>query len=102
MIDNLFAHPTFIHTIDEKEQASYMEVYPTVSTGDVHIRTKKKQEYHVIEHMELYDEGGKLVRTFGLLPTVYTVNLGDLPDGSYRLKITTNFETNTFPVILKK
>jgi len=80
-----------------------MEVYPTASSdGLFHIKGKKKQEFHIIEHLEVYDSNGKLVKSFGTLPTVYTLNLGDLPAGNYRLHITTNFETNTFPIILTK
>lgn len=103
MIDNMISHPTMVHTVAEKEQAKYMEVYPTASTdGLFHIKGKKKQEFHIIEHLEVYDSNGKLVKSFGTLPTVYTLNLGDLPAGNYRLHITTNFETNTFPIILTK
>lgn len=102
MIDNMISHITTIHTAGGPQQEEYLRVYPNSTSGILYIEAKKLQEYHVIEHMELYASDGRLLQKYGLAPTKYFIDISKYPDGVYYLKITTNKETQTFPVILKR
>ena len=58
MIDNMFAGITIIHTIKEKPQENYLNVYPNPSSSIVHIEARKIQGYHIIELMQLINSTG--------------------------------------------
>lgn len=100
MIDNMMMHLTYVHTISEKQQEKYMKVYPSPTTGRVHIETKKFMEYHIIESMELVSITGQVMEQFGKRPTRTFVDLGHHPAGTYFLRVQTNKQTETFPVII--
>lgn len=99
MIDNLSAHITWFHTINENEQDNYLEIFPNPTYGVVNIQARKTTAYHVIEEMQLMDINGKIIREYGLSPTKFEIDLRDLPDGVYILKIRTNMQTETFKII---
>lgn len=102
MIDNMLMHMTYLHgAINESEQP-YLKVYPSTTTGVVHIETVKLQEYHIIEQIELISIDGKVMQTFGRAPTKFYIDISNHAAGMYYLKITTNKKTETFPVILSK
>jgi hypothetical protein len=100
LIDNIITHMTFVHTVKDAQQTKYLNVYPTATTGIVHIEAEKRNDYHIIEEMALTDASGKVVRRYGLSPTKFWINIADLPPGMYRLKVKTNLKSETFPVIL--
>jgi len=102
IVDNMLAHITYIHTIEEKAQEEYMKVYPTVTDGRIHIDTKKFMEYHVIEDIQLFNMMGQVVQQFGRRPTRTFIELGDHPNGTYLLRVRTNMRTETFPVVVSK
>ena len=100
MIDNMMAHITWVHTIGEQEQANYLNVYPNPTDGRVHIQARKIKAYHIVERLEVFNSQGQIVRSFENVPTKFFVDLDDQPNGTYFVKVQTNFETETFPVIL--
>jgi hypothetical protein len=102
LIDNMLAHITYQHTVADKKQLHYLNVYPTKTTGIVHIEAEKKQEFHIIEKLIVRDAAGRVLQSYSNLPTKYWVDLSDKPDGTYYLEIQTNFKKQTFPIIVNK
>ena len=62
MIDNLMAHVTILHTVDEVKQEEYLKVSPNPTTGRVEISTRKINEFHIIERMELLNSSGTILQ----------------------------------------
>ena len=102
IIDNLLAHITIIHTVNEIEQEEYMTASPNPTTGRVDIATKKLDEFHIIEKMELVNIEGKVVQQWGVSPTKFYVNIGNHPNGIYFLNVKTNIKSETFKIVLER
>ncbi len=102
MIDNLMAHITIIHTVEEIKQEKYLTVAPNPTTGRVYISAKKINEYHIIEKMELLNTSGQLLDQWKNIPTKFFIDIDDHPDGIYFLKVKTNKESETFKIVLQK
>ncbi len=102
MIDNMWAAVTFIHTIKKNDQTDYIRIFPSPTSGIINIETQKLAEYHVIEQMTLTNTKGEIVKSYGLSPTKYFIDISDQPSGQYYLKIKTNKATKTFKVVLNK
>ncbi len=100
LIDNLMAHITFIHTVNEAELKDYMVVSPNPTTGIVNITTKKIDAFHIIERIELINSAGRLVQEWGVSPTKFFLDISQHPKGMYILKVKTNIQTETFKIIL--
>lgn len=102
MIDNMQMHITIVHTAKGEQKDAYQKVYPSVTNGIVHIETMAFNEFHIIENMQLIDATGRVVKEWKNVPTRFWIDIGDQPNGSYSLRIQTNKQTNTFPVILQQ
>ncbi|MCB0807097.1 MAG: T9SS type A sorting domain-containing protein [Bacteroidales bacterium] len=102
MIDNMMAHITIIHTVDETEPGDYMTISPNPTTGRINIETQKLDKFHIIEKIELIDMAGKVVKRWGTSPTKFYIDISDQPEGSYILKVKTNIKTETFRVVHKR
>jgi hypothetical protein len=102
MIDNLMAHMTFIHTINSMEEESYLKVSPNPTQGRIDISTKKINEYHIIERMELMDINGQVLETWSFIPTKFFIDIGHYPNGAYFLNIKTNKKSEVVKVVLQK
>jgi hypothetical protein len=102
MIDNMICHLTIVHTAKGEQKDEYQKVYPSVTSGVVHIETAALQEFHIIENMQLIDATGRVVKEWKNVPTRFWIDIGDQPDGSYFLKVQTNKQVNTYPVILQR
>ena len=101
MIDNLLAHITIIHTINELEQEEYLKIFPNPTTGRIDIQAKKLDEFHIIEKIELFNAEGRLVQEYGISPTKFYLDINDQPNGVYFLKIQTNLKTEIHKVVLQ-
>lgn len=103
MIDNYRMHMTWLHTAAKSpEQMTTMRVYPTNTNGIVHIEGPKLQEYHIIQSIQVISSDGKIAKEYGISPVKFYIDISNLPDGMYYLKINTNKKSETFPVLLKK
>ncbi len=102
LIDNMIAHITGIHTVKTTAKNDYVRIYPTVTDGIVNIEAEKLQQFHIIESMQLMDNEGRIVETFGKSPVKYYINIGNHPNGVYYLKINTNIKTTTCRLVLRK
>lgn len=102
MIDNFYTGITGVHTVKQEEQADYLKIYPTPTKGVINIEAQKLMQFHIIERMELLNTDGKVIRTYGKSPTKFYIDISDLPNGMYYLKVQTNIKSETFPLILNK
>ncbi len=101
MIDNMTAHLTIQHTISETEQTSYLNIYPTPSTDILHIEAKKLQEFHIIEEIVLTNSAGQVVDKWYNLPTKFWISTMKYANGNYFLRVKTNIQTQTTPIIIQ-
>jgi len=99
VIDNMLLNQTIIHTVNETKQTEYLKVSPTLTSGIVNISSKKVDEYHIIEQMELVDINGKSIREWKSIPTKFFIDISDQKSGIYFLTIKTNFKTETFKIV---
>lgn len=102
MIDNMMMHITIVHTAKGEQKDAYQKIYPSVTDGVVYIETMALQEFHIIENMQLIDVNGRVVKEWKNVPTRFWIDISDQPNGTYMLKIQTNKESNTYPVILQQ
>ncbi|MFT6981802.1 MAG: hypothetical protein ACJAUD_000567 [Crocinitomicaceae bacterium] len=98
MIDNMMAQETWVHTVKEIENSSYLTVGPNPSNDKIYIEATKIDDYHIIERMILRNAEGKVVKHFENVPTKFFIDVSDLPSGQYFLKVKTNIKTESFKV----
>lgn len=102
MIDNMFSQLTFVHTVKSEKMDDYLKIFPTPTSGTIYIEAEKQNGFHIIEWMELTDVQGRVVKKYGVSPTKFNIDISDLPDGNYFLRVKTNLQEKTLPVILNK
>lgn len=102
MIDNMYSHVTFIHTVKEIEQENYLNVYPNPANDIVHIQAQKIMDYHIIETMELLDPLGRVVDKWANIPTKFWFYTNKYNEGLYFLRIKTNLKSETLPIVISK
>jgi hypothetical protein len=102
IIDNLISHITIIHTVNEIKQEKYMTAVPNPTTGRIDISTKKLDEFHIIQKIELINIEGKLVQKWGISPTKFYVDISNHPNGIYFLNVKTNKNSETFKIVLEQ
>lgn len=102
MIDNMLASITMAHTLKEPDQEDYITVNPTATNGILRIETHKHDGYHVIEEIEVRDASGRLVQRHGLSPVRFGIDIGRHPPGKYFVRVRTNLDERTVPVVLSK
>lgn len=100
MIDNMIAHSTIIHTINEKKTDKYLSVYPTPASDNIYIEAQKIQDFHIIEHMVLLNSSGQVVEEWRNIPTKFFINAKKYSSGMYHLKIRTNIRSEVLPVLI--
>ncbi len=100
LIDNMIAHITLLHTIKEKEQENYLNIYPNPAGNIVHIQARKMMEYHIIEKMELVDALGRIIDSWANIPTKFWFETGRYESGLYFLKVKTNVRSETLPLVI--
>lgn len=101
LIDNLNAHMTFIHTVSEVKEEKYLKVFPNPANEVVHVEARKLNDFHIIEYMTLTNADGKLVAQWRNIPTKYFFDTGKYANGNYTLKVKTNIQTETIPIVIK-
>lgn len=102
MIDNMMAALTMVHTVNNKEQGDYVTVYPSPTNGLLLIEVRKEEGYHVIEEIELIDGAGRVVQRHGISPVKFGIDISAHPDGLYQLRVRTNKDHRTLPVLLSR
>lgn len=99
VMDNFSAYITVIHTVNEETQEEYMLVGPNPSNGRIEINTKKNNEYHIIERIEVLNSNGAIVKEYGVSPVKFAIDISDQPDGIYFIKIKTNIKEEVFKIV---
>jgi hypothetical protein len=100
MIDNMLTHITIIHTVSEIKPEKYLNVYPNPSSDIIHIETQKIQDFHIIEQMVLENSVGQIVDEWKNIPTKFFINSQKYSNGLYYLKVKTNIQSETVPIII--
>lgn len=101
IIDNMFAHITMIHTVNEIKPEAYMIVLPNPTSGRVDIVTEKIDGPHIIEKIELVNMEGKVVQEWGISPTKFYIDISHHPNGIYILNVKTNVKSESFKIVLE-
>jgi hypothetical protein len=103
MIDNMVLDATIHHTAKGfSDQVEYLKVYPAATDGRIHIEAQKQQQYHVIESIEVIGLDGRMMKKYGKSPTRFFIDINELDNGMYYVRVTTNLRSETFPVVLTK
>ena len=63
---------------------------------------QKLMEFHIIEHMELINSLGRVVEQWNNLPTKFWFDTNKYSDGVYMLKVKTNIQSETLPIVIIK
>lgn len=100
MIDNFQMHLTLVHTISEKESGDYLKILPNPTNGIVKIQAEKRNDFHIIQNMELINIDGTVVETYGMSPTKFQIDISHHPRGTYYLKVQTNLKTEIHKIVL--
>lgn len=100
IIDNLMAHITWVHTVEEFELDSYMTIFPSPTSDFIFIETQKIQEYHIIEQLTLVNSVGQIVDEWFRVPTKFFIDAKKYPNGTYFITAQTNKKTVTTSVVI--
>ncbi len=101
MIDNLLVHQTFVHTVNELEQMEHFRIYPNPADDRLHIETRKEDQFHIFEQMELIDDMGRVVQQWRRIPTKFFIDTRRYSNGRYQLRIRTNLYEETLQVVIR-
>lgn len=103
LIDNLVAHRTTVHgLVKDVEEKNEMKVYPSVTTGMVNIECEKLQEYHLVNSLQVIGLDGNVLKEYRSVPVKYFIDIADLPNSMYYIRVETNLKTEVHPVILAR
>ena len=103
MIDNIMVHTTFIHgLVKDPTHNADIRVFPNITSGLVNIEAPKAQKFHITEQIAVLNTAGQLVKEYRNVSTKYFIDLGDLPNGLYYVKVKTNLYSGTYPVMLTR
>ncbi len=102
MIDNMQAHKTFLHTINENKSDKYIHVFPNPAKDLLNIEVQKTNDYHIIETMQLINSLGQIIEEWSCIPTKFFIDTRKYVPGHYFLVIKTNLKTETTSVIIER
>lgn len=90
MLDNFYLQVATPHTLAylEKEGAD-IGLYPNPTNGILNIYADPNKN-HIIEEIKVYDIKGSLVKQYGRTPRKFYIDLTDLPNGNYVIKVKTD------------
>jgi hypothetical protein len=100
MIDNLLVQRTLQHTVSSIEMNELVRVYPTLTTGVLHIDASHTSQKHVIKSLSIVNADGKLVRQYNDEQDRFLIDIADLPQGQYYVSAVTNLGKESTPVTL--
>lgn len=101
MIDNFLVHETWFHTIGEISDEDTFTAFPTETSGPLKVVCSKKGSPLVIDHVELIDMSGRVMREYKPESTNFELDLSRFPAGQYKLKIITDQGFDVCPVIIQ-
>jgi len=99
MIDSFVAEYMYYISVNETETGKQLKVYPTVTKGLIAIESAEEpdnNEYRIT----VLDIQGKAMKSFWERSNKTTINIGDLPGGSYYLLVNTGNKTEVHRVVL--
>ena len=104
LIDNFLMHPTFVHTASKILKAiDEISVYPTITSGVVHIDYGSIRKSNPIRNMLLVNAAGKTIRAYTRFEAeVGSIDIGQYPAGTYYLKIDADNKTTVYNIVLQQ
>jgi hypothetical protein len=102
MIDNMMMHATYVHTVTNVDDHKRIKVYPTNGNGIIHIELQAGEKNEEVVQVLLLGTDGKLLQTYKPQNTKTVIDIGNMPNGMYYLKVVTNKTSVTYPVSLGK
>jgi hypothetical protein len=103
LIDNLLARITLFHTGISKntKDGVYLNTYPNPANNILYIEAQKMDVQHVIQQIQLINVSGQVLQEWKNIPTKYFIRTEQLNDGLYYLKVISNIQSTTVPIIIK-
>lgn len=102
LIDNMHAHITMVHPVKENANGEYFNVYPNPAKNVINIELDRRNEFHIIESLQLVDAQGKLMQEWKNVPTRFWIDVSKYANGMYYLRVKSNFKSKTFPISIQK
>jgi hypothetical protein len=102
MIDNLQTHITIMHPVKETAKKDYFNISPNPADNTIHVELAQATGYHIIEEMELISADGKSLQKWNKIPTRFWFDVSKYPVGQYYLKIRSNLQSQTLPVVIQR
>lgn len=102
MIDNMMANLTMIHPVNEMKKIEFLNVYPTVTDGIIHIESRFETENVPLQTIDFVGVDGKLIDHFTNRSSKFQIDVSRYEAGMYFLKITSDIRTENHPVMLIK
>lgn len=102
IIDNINVQSTIYHTLKTVPQEKYVAVYPNPTKDKLYINVKRADELQLIEHMEIIDVSGKVLKKWKNIPIKFFIETGEFPVGTYFLKVQTNIKSETIQFNISK
>lgn len=101
MIDNLYIHPTWFHTVVENSGGNNYKVFPTVSDGIFNIVSTENRPENHINSLEVISADGRVVQRFEDIDYHYKLDLSFMESGTYYIKISAETFSETYTVFLE-
>lgn len=101
MIDNMYAHLTYYHTLNNTNAEDAINIYPVPADDKINIQLQHTQQPHFIESMSITSMQGSLINTWSNLPSKYFIDTKKYPNGMYVLKVKTNLYTESKTIVIQ-
>lgn len=101
MIDNLMAQRTYVHTVPKVESQEKVRVFPTFTTGILHVEADHLLQKQTIISLTIVNADGKIMRAFNNdLQDRFLLDIGQFPAGDYIVTAVTNLGKTVHKIVL--
>lgn len=102
VLDNFYAHQTFVHPVKEQSMNKSLVVYPNITNGVVNVEAKKIKPDDRIDNISLLDVNGNMIEDYGPNFSKVVLDISKHPPGTYYLKIRIGKKVESYKVIYVK
>lgn len=101
MIDNMYAHSTMYHTLNNTNVVDAISIYPVPADDKINIQLQQTQQSHYIESMSITSMQGALINSWNNLPSKYFIDTENYPNGMYILSVKTNLYNESKAIVIQ-